>query len=157
MGNKNVPETVEHIDLNKYVGKWYEIARLPSFFEDGDENVTATYTLDKDTEGRNYVRVSNRSIKNGKVHGIDGKAYPLDSSNSKLKVKFDPFYIPEGEYWIVMCNVDYQYAVVSDSDRSYLWILARTPQIDINLYNTITDSLIASKFNLSRLIKTIQN
>lgn len=117
--------TVDHVDLNRYAGKWYELARMPNRFEKKcDRDVTATYRLEGDT-----VRVENRCIKaDGSETLAKGKAKIVDSAtNAKLKVTFFwPFY---GDYWIIGLDPDYKWAVVGTPRRDYLWILSRTPSL----------------------------
>ena len=149
---ENEPTTVGPIDLNRYAGLWYEIARIPSYFERGDQNVTAEYTV----EGKR-LRLVNTSIRDGEIKTISGYATPTDLYNSKLKVKFDPVFIPEGNYWIIRCAPDYSYAVVSDPGRDYLWILYRNKKMPLELYNSIIFSLQTEDFDVSKIEKTVQN
>ena len=144
-------QTVGPIDLQKYSGKWYEIARIPTIFEMNDTNVTATYTL----EG-GVVRLLNESYKNGKYTSISGAVIPYDEYNSKLRVKFDIPFLPEGNYWIILCDSDYNFAVISEPNKEMLWILSRTKVIDENIYQLILNS-ISKDFDLNKIIKTIQN
>ncbi|MFD1216809.1 MULTISPECIES: lipocalin family protein [Microbulbifer] len=128
-----VPEgidPVEDFQLNRYLGKWYEIARLDHSFERGLSHVTAEYSLRED--GR--VRVINRgySAETGEWDEAEGKALFVGDQNvGHLKVSFfGPFY---GSYVIFELDDDYQYAMVAGPDRSYLWLLARSPQVDSKL------------------------
>lgn len=130
-GCLGMPESitpVKNFELNKYLGKWYEIARLDHSFERGLEQVTAEYTLRED----GGVRVKNRgfSRKASKWKEAIGKAYFVgNESEGYLKVSFfGPFY---GSY--VVFDLDrnnYQYAFVSGPNTSYLWLLSRTPTVD---------------------------
>lgn len=144
-------EVVPHVDLNKYLGKWYEIAHLPFRFEDGCSNITATYALNKDGS----ISVLNECIKNGKVKQAKGKAKIVDkNSGAKLKVTFFwPFY---GDYWIIKLDDNYSYAVVGTPSRKYLWILSRTTQIDDKLNSQLTEFVKSKGFNVEKLIKTSQ-
>jgi apolipoprotein D and lipocalin family protein len=119
---------VENFELDRYLGKWYEIARLDHSFERGLDNITAEYSL-RDDGG---VRVINSgySKKEKEWEQAEGKAYFVDSTDSgHLKVSFfGPFY---GSYIIFeLDQEDYQYAFVSGPDTSYLWLLSRTPKVD---------------------------
>ncbi len=121
-------ETVNGFELQRYLGTWYEIARLDHSFERGLSQVTAEYTL-RDDGG---IRVVNRGYdaSAGKWDEAIGKAYFTgDSDVGQLKVSFfGPFY---GGYNIIeLDKVDYQFSLVAGPDRSYLWILSRTPQMD---------------------------
>lgn len=113
-------------DASRYLGKWYEIARLDNRFERGLQQVTATYGQRKD----GGISVVNRGYdpESGRWKSGEGKAYFTGSHDTAaLKVSFfGPFY---GGYNVIALDDDYQYALVSGPDRHYLWILSRTPQI----------------------------
>ncbi len=145
----NTLEVVPHVDLKKYLGKWYEIAHLPARFQEGCDNTTATYTLSEDGS----ISVLNECIKNGKANQAKGKAKVVDkNSGAKLKVTFFwPFY---GDYWIINLGKDYDYAVVGTPTRKYLWILSRTPKMDDGLFSQLKESVKSKGFNLSNLIIT---
>jgi apolipoprotein D and lipocalin family protein len=147
---------VKEIDLNRYVGKWYEISKYLSFFESAeDTNVTATYGL-KD----GYITVHNSSFRKGIEKNVDGYAVPINAGKSQLKVTFDlQFIVPfktEGDYWIVRCDPDYQWAVVSNPSKEFLWILSRTSTISVEKYQMIL-SLLEEEFDTSKLVITPQN
>ena len=144
-------EVVPHVELEKYLGKWYEIAHLPAKFEEGCNETTATYTLSKDGS----ISVLNQSTKNGKIKQAKGKAKVVDkTSNAKLKVTFVwPFY---GDYWIIKLGNNYDYSVVGTPNRKYLWILSRTPQMNDNLYSQIIEYVKSKGFDANKLIKTFQ-
>lgn len=151
--SKNPPlQTVEKVELNKYLGTWYEIARYEHFFERDCKNVTANYSM-MDVE---TIKVINRCTKiqtNDKKEAI-GRAYAIDESNSKLKVSFfRPFY---GDYWVIMLDENYKYAVVGTPSREYLWILARTSKLDEKIKKDILKKLPSLGFDTSKLIWTIQ-
>jgi len=120
-------ETVEDFELERYLGTWYEIARLDHRFERGLSNVTANYSMKED----GGVRVLNRGRNaDGEWEEAEGKAYFVDRPDAgRLKVSFfGPFY---GGYNIVeLDKVDYGYALVVGPNRDYLWILARQPDLD---------------------------
>lgn len=126
------PTTVDSVDLSRYVGKWYEIAKIPNRFQKKcARNVTATYRLLADGD----IEVINRCIQaDGKVEDITGVAKVVDrKTNSKLKVSFfRPLGISLfwGDYWIIGLGPDYEYALVGTPDRKYGWILARKPSLD---------------------------
>ena len=140
-----------HVELEKYLGKWYEIAHLPAKFQEGCNETTATYTLSKDGS----ISVLNQCTKNGKMKQAKGKAKVVDkNSNAKLKVTFFwPFY---GDYWIIKLGNNYDYSVVGTPNRKYLWILSRTPQMDDNLYSQILEHVKSKGFDANKLIKTFQ-
>jgi apolipoprotein D and lipocalin family protein len=145
----NTLEVVSHVELEKYLGKWYEIAHLPARFQQGCTDTTATYTLSK--EGS--ITVLNECVRNGKLKQAKGKAKVVDKkSGAKLKVTFFwPFY---GDYWIIDLGKDYDYAVVGTPNRKYLWILSRTPQMDDKLFFQLTESAKTKGFDVNKLIKT---
>ena len=142
-------EVVPHVELEKYLGKWFEIAHLPFRFEDGCSDITATYGLSQD--GR--ISVLNECRKNGKVKRAKGKAKVVDkNTGAKLKVTFFwPFY---GDYWIISLGNDYDYAVVGTPNRKYLWILNRTAQMDDKLFSQLTELATSKGFDIQNLIRT---
>ena len=147
-------QTVPNVDLNKYAGKWYEIASYPQRFQKGCHCTTAEYTLSE----KGYVIVENRcnrdSVK-GKQSYIKGKAFvEKNSGNAKLKVQF--FWPFKGKYWIIDLADDYSYAVVSHPNKKYLWILSRTSKMDDTVYQEIVSRLKSKGFDLSKLQKTEQ-
>lgn len=150
---KSELEVVSAVDLSRYAGRWYEIARLPNRFEKKcADSVTATYTLRSDGK----VDVVNRCRKaNGEYTTAKGKAKIVDKkTNAKLKVTFFwPFY---GDYWILDLGADYEYAVVGAPDRDYLWILSRTPQMDEQVYQGLVAKMKARGFATERMIRTSQ-
>lgn len=145
----NTLEVVPHVDLKKYLGKWYEIARLPARFEEGCSDITATYSLSDD----GTISVLNECKRNGKVKRAKGKAKVVDkNTGAKLKVTFFwPFY---GDYWIINLGKDYDYAVVGTPNRKYLWILSRTPQMDDKLFSQLIELVKSKGFDVTNLIRT---
>ena len=141
------------VDLKRYVGVWYEIARLPNRFEkDCAANVTATYTQrgDGKIEVINQCQKSNNVIKRSK-----GTAKVVaNSGNAKLKVTF--FWPFSGDYWVLDLGQNYEYAVVGEPSRKYLWILSRTPQIEEGLYQQLLSRMSAQGFDTKNVIKTPQ-
>ena len=147
-------QTVPHVDLKKYSGKWYEIASYPQRFQKGCNCTTAEYTLSE----KGYVIVENRCNKdsiNGKLSYIKGKAFVVkNSGNTKLKVQF--FWPFKGKYWIIDLADDYSYAVVSHPSRKYLWILSRKADMNDSLYQQILSRLREKGFDLTKLKITPQ-
>lgn len=146
-------ETVPNVDLNKYAGKWYEIASFPQRFQKGCGCTTAEYTLSE----KRYVIVENRCNRNNennkKRSYIKGKAFvKKNSENAKLKVQF--FWPFKGKYWIIDLADDYSYAVVSHPNKKYLWILSRTPKMSQEVYNGIISRLKKKGFDLNKLQNT---
>ncbi len=148
-------EAVKYVDLSRYVGTWYEIARFPFTQQNGCHNTTATYSLNDDET----IKVTNRCRKGG----FDGpesvavaKAKVVDPiSQAKLKVKFF-ILAPWADYWVIRLGNEYEYAVVSQPSRKYLWILSRTPTMDTHSYDEIVKSLREDGFDTTRLEETPQ-
>jgi apolipoprotein D and lipocalin family protein len=128
-------DVVAKVELDRYAGTWYEIARYPNSFERGCVGVTADYTPRDD--GRiDVVNTCFESSLDGPSRDILGSARVVDeTTNAKLKVSF--FWPFEGDYWIIDLAEDYSYAVVGEPARRFLWILSRTPAMDDALYEDI--------------------
>ncbi len=152
-GCVGIPEQVkpvDHFKLEKYLGKWYEIARLDHSFERDLTRVTADYSL-RDDGG---VKVVNRgfSVTEKAWKEIEGKAYFVEGSDQGyLKVSFfGPFY---GSYIVFeLDQSNYQYALVCGPDKSYLWMLARTPELEPDIKNLLIAKATALGFDTSKLI-----
>lgn len=146
--------TVDSVDLQRYLGKWYEIASYPAWFARGCTATTAEYSLlpDGNIEVINRCRKGNIA---GPVRESKGRAQVVDTvNNTKLAVTFFPPF--KGDYWIIDLDEDYQWAVVGVPDRDYLWILSRTPTMDAALYAEIQARVAAQGFDPLRLQKTPQ-
>lgn len=151
--------TVESVDLKRYLGTWYEIARLPFRHEDpGARNVTAQYSLNEDGS----IRVVNRNInEKGEAEEAVAEAHPVDATNSKLKVSFLPEglrWIPftKGDYWIIRLDPDYSTSLVGTPDRKYLWLLSRTPVMQEAKRNDWLEFARSKGFDVSKIILTPQ-
>lgn len=152
LSNRNKTlETVGHVDLEKYLGKWYEIAAFPQSFEEGCTQTVAEYSLRDDGK----ISVTNTCIKDGKIKFAEGVATVTDKkTNAKLEVQFAwPF---NGKYWIIALAHDYSYAVVGHPNRKYLWILGRKPQMDSMTYNHLVLTAASKDFDIRKLVKTVQ-
>lgn len=151
--SQNHPTTTDTIDLQKYAGKWYEIASYPMSFQKNCFCVTADYTL----TDKGYVKVFNSCRKgsiDGKIKSISGKAFPVKGTNNvKLKVQF--FWPFKADYWVIDKAEDYSWAVVSGASRKYLWILCRQPEMQKESWQKITDRLVKNGFDLSKLIMMV--
>jgi apolipoprotein D and lipocalin family protein len=146
--------TVRQVDLTRYAGTWYEIARYPNRFQKKcDSDTKAMYMLRDD----GTVGVLNSCRKsNGTITSNRGTAKVVDSAtNAKLKVTF--FWPFSGDYWILDLTPDYSYAVVGEPRRKYLWILSRTPQMDEATYREITERIRFLGYDPARLMKTKQS
>lgn len=143
------------VDVNRYLGKWYEIARYDHSFQKGCIAVTATYSMrpDGDIAVLNQCRLSTFE---GELRSAEGKVWVADAStNAKLKVSF--FWPFSGDYWIIELGEHYEYAVVGHPNRKYLWILSRTPQMNDARYNEILNRLASThRYDTTRLVKTPQ-
>jgi apolipoprotein D and lipocalin family protein len=143
-------EVVSFVDLDRYLGKWYEIARLPAFFQRKCAASTAIYTK-RDDGLIGVLNECREKSSNGKVQRIEGKAWVEDTNtNAKLRVRF--FWPFSGDYWIIELDRNYQYVVVSEPNRKYLWILSRTPQMDPILIKEILVRLREKGFDTNQLI-----
>ncbi|OGQ90737.1 MAG: hypothetical protein A2289_26075 [Deltaproteobacteria bacterium RIFOXYA12_FULL_58_15] len=145
---------VPHVDLNRYIGTWYEIARLPFGQQEGCVGTTATYGVREDGD----ISVVNRCL-DGSVDGpervAEGKAWVVDpSTHAKLKVQF--FWPFRGDYWVIDLADDYQYAVIGMPSRKYLWILNREPTMDPDIYSAILERAKKNGYDILRLIETPQ-
>jgi lipocalin len=146
--------TVESFTLDKYLGTWYEIARLPNRFEKDLVGVTATYKMRDDGK----VAVINQGFKNtldGKLKKATGKARIPDPTKAKLEVSF--FWIFYSDYYILeLDTVDYQYAMVGSSSDNYLWILSRTPQLDKEIYDRLVHDASKRGYDTDQLFNVPQ-
>jgi apolipoprotein D and lipocalin family protein len=146
---------IPHLDLNRYLGRWYEICRLPLRWEDATAtDITAHYSFNEN--GR--VRVDNRCIdEDGKPSQAIGEASPVDDSNSRLTVTFLPKAIrwlpfTRGDYWILKLDPEYTVSLVGTPDRKYLWILSRTPDLSPQVLRDYLNEATRQGFDLSNLI-----
>lgn len=157
---KDKVTTVSSVDLKRYAGKWYEIAKLPNKFQKKCAgNVIAEYSLMADGD----IEVINRCLtKDGQYDDAKGKAKIVDKqSNAKLEVRFAPAvlsFIPQvwGDYWIIDLDQNYQYAVVGDPKQKYLWILSRNAQMSDATYQNILRNIEKMGYDPNKLIKTPQ-
>lgn len=161
-GAAPVVRAVPELNLERYLGRWYEIARFPNSFQgDCSGDVTATYPRRPD--GR--LSVLNRCRKsNGEWKEAEGVAKLADQSGpaSKLKVRFAPAFLSFlpfvwGDYWVLALDEDYQWAAVGTPDRKYLWILSRTPALDPAVKDRIFAELEAMGFRTGDLVATSQS
>jgi len=156
MDRHDEPQTVPSVDLDRYLGTWYEIARLPLRHEPADyTDITATYSLNPD----GTVRVDNRAFNGeGEPEQSVGEAIVLEGSgNAKLEVSFMPDglkWIPftTGDYWILRIDEDYRTALVGTPDRKHLWLLSRTPTPDASTRQSFLDTAAQQGFELGELI-----
>lgn len=126
--NRNVPEPAKPVDLARYLGKWFELARHETWFEKGLDGATAEYAL----RGDGKIDVVNSGTKNwpgGERSSVQGRAIVTDTAtNAKLKVSFfGPFYV--GDYWVLDHGDDYDWSIVGEPSGRFLWVLARDPKL----------------------------
>lgn len=154
-GNYPPLETVDYVDIQKYLGKWYEIALLPNRFEEGCHCTTAEYSL-IDSETLRVTNTCNEDSSDGEIDQVNGKAFVVEgSNNAKLKVQF--FWPFKGDYWILELDDDYQYALVGSPSREYLWILSRTPSLDESIIKQLKQIADKKGFDSSKMIFTDQS
>lgn len=142
-------QPVENFELNRYLGKWYEIARLNHSFERDLEAVTAEYSM-RDDGGIRVIN-SGRNIETQKSQQAEGRAYFVEDPNlGYLKVSFfGPFF---GSYVVFELDKNYQYAFVAGNTKNYLWLLARTPKVSEDLINKFTSRALQLGFDTNQLI-----
>jgi apolipoprotein D and lipocalin family protein len=155
-------QVVQGMDVQRYAGTWFEIARFPNRFQKqcaGD--VSATYTPQDDQT----IRVDNKCrLADGKYDEAIGVARQKDrtEANTKLKVRFAPpwmSWLPFvwADYWVIVLDADYRYAAVGTPDREYLWLLSRSPQMDGDTYAGLLEQVKSQGYDVSRLQKTPQS
>jgi apolipoprotein D and lipocalin family protein len=150
--------TVPRVDLDRYLGRWYEIARYPNFFQRNCKGeVTATYSRRED----GTIAVDNACLReDGGTDQAIGAARIVDAAtNAKLEVRFAPAFLSFlpfvwGDYWVIDLAPDYSYAVVGEPSRKYLWILAREPRLDAATFEAIVARLRSAGYDPARLIRT---
>ncbi|TVT42589.1 lipocalin family protein [Hymenobacter setariae] len=146
--------TMAHVDLARYLGRWYEVARLPVPFEKNCEHVTADYSR----RANGKVQVLNTCHKGdvyGPVKTATATARAIDATNAKLKVQF--FWPFEGDYWILdLDQADYQYALVGEPSRKSLWLLSRQPQLASDIQQRLIEKARDLGFPVEKLLFTPQ-
>ncbi|PRH81982.1 lipocalin family protein [Arenimonas caeni] len=155
VGAKEPLQPVPGLDINRYSGTWYEIARLPNRFEDqcvGD--VTATYTPLQ--SGRIQVVNACRNA-DGEIEAVEGQARKSGRHLAKLEVRFAPAWLGWlpfvwADYWVVALDPDYRWAIVGEPDRKYLWFLAREPAVDRATFDELRARATALGFDLDALV-----
>jgi apolipoprotein D and lipocalin family protein len=146
-------QPVTNFDLNRYLGKWYELARMPASFEKNLTNVTATYSL----KDNGKVKVQNEGTDSKSLKGkmAIGKAKTATSKDiGYLKVSFfGPFY---ADYIVIDLDKEYQYAMVASSTK-YLWILSRKPKLEKEIMDKLIEKAKSLGFQIEKLYFTPQN
>ena len=148
-------EPVARVDLDRYAGKWYEIARFPNWFEEGCAGVTAEYAIRPD--GRvDVVNTCREGGLDGPVEVATGIARATDDTNAKLAVKFVQWLPFEGDYWVLHLDADYQTVAVGNPGGTTGWILARTPEITPDQRAGAIAALERNGYDTGRMIQVEQ-
>lgn len=153
-------KTIPSLDVPRYMGTWYEIAKFPNWFQKKCVgNTKAVYSMKDDGN----LRVLNScKTANGEVSEAQGTARQIGASDSpKLEVRFAPDWLSFlplvwGDYWLIDLDAQYQVAAVSDPRREYLWVLSRRPELDATVYNALLQRLQAQQFDIRKLELTKQ-
>ena len=154
-------ETVESVDINKYMGQWYEVASIPTRFQKDCVGTNAIYTLLENGE----VEINNICRKftlDGELSLQKGRGRVVDTvSNSKLEISFVGPFIGDtwffwADYWILELGENYEYAVIGTPSKKFLWVLSREKTLDQNLYEEILERRQADGYNVELLKKTLQ-
>jgi len=151
---ENLP-TVQNVDLQKYSGRWYEISRLPMWFERNCiDNITATYTLRSDDriDVVNSCRTESAQISARGIAQIPDLRHP-----GQLRVRFAPDWmawlpVVWGDYWIIDLDPEYRWVMVGAPSRGYLWILARTPALDQEIVDRLKQKAVKLGFDVAPMI-----
>ena len=136
------------VDVNRYMGKWYEVARMPAPFQKDCLCSEANYALDQS----GFVKVANTCLKtSGEIAEADGKAYSQNKENTKLNVYFQ---VPiPGPYWILDIEPNYQWVVVGEPCSKLAWILSRTKQLPQNVLDARISTLQSKGYDVSKLVR----
>ena len=147
-------KVVPFVELSRYLGTWYEVARYPHSFEENCYASQANYSLREDGD----IRVINRCWIggfDGKLNEAEGKAWIVDkTTNAKLKVQF--FWPFSGHYWVIALDTEYQYAVVGHPSLKYLWVLSRSQNMEPQLFEKLIHKIEQQGYDLTKLIITPQ-
>lgn len=151
MKKNNIPVVCD-LDLDKYLGKWYEIAKFETKHQMDLDNVTATYSL----KDNGKIKVHNVGYKNGRKRAIKGSAWLQDKEcTGSLYVRF--FWPFKSDYQVIHLPSDYRFAVVMGKEKDSLWILSRSPKMKRTDYKAIVKKLKEQGFQVNKLMKTKQN
>lgn len=153
-------KTIAALDVPRYLGTWYEIAKFPNWFQKKCvSNTKAVYSLRVDG---NLKVLNSCKTSNGEVSDAEGTARQIGAQDSpKLEVRFAPDWLSFlplvwGDYWVIDLDPQYQVAAVSDPKREYLWVLSRTPQLDPKIYDALLQRLQQQQFDTRKLDLTVQ-
>lgn len=146
---------VKELDVQKYLGSWYEIARFDHSFERGLVGVTANYSI-RDNGKIKVINSGYKNSLNGKFSQAEGKAKIPNPVKEPAKLKVSFFLFFYGDYYVMELDKDYKWAVIGSSSEKYLWILNREPQIENELYIELLERLTKRGYDVSKLIKVEQ-
>jgi apolipoprotein D and lipocalin family protein len=145
---------VKELDIERFLGKWYEISRFDHSFERGLVGVTAFYSFREDGKLKVVNSGYKGTLKGPKSEAIGKAKIPDPKKPSKLKVSF--FWIFYADYFVLELDDQYQWAIIGSSSDNYLWILSRTPQLDESLYNDLLHRITNRGYDVSKLIRVEQ-
>lgn len=153
-------KTIPSLDVPRYIGTWYEIAKFPNWFQRKCfSNTQAVYSVRPDG---NLKVLNSCKTADGEISQAEGMARQVGGLDSpKLEVRFAPAWLSFlpmvwGDYWIIDLDPQYQVAAVSDPRREYLWVLSRTPQLDKKVYDALLQRLQGQQFDIRKLEITQQ-
>ena len=159
-GNEAPVKTIPSLDVPRYMGTWYEIAKFPNWFQKKCvANTKAEYSIRADG---NLKVLNSCKTASGEITDAEGTAKQVGAKDSpKLLVRFAPAWLSFlpmvwGDYWVIELDPQYQVAAVSDPKREYLWILSRTPQLDKKVYEELLQRLQSQQFDVRKLELTTQ-
>ncbi len=144
---------IAKLDVNRYLGRWYEIASHPNRFQKGCVATSATYSLHANGEISVLNECLDKSL-SGPPRSARGKAWAVDETKAKLKVSF--FWPFRGNYWVIEIGSEYEYSVIGEPDGKYIWILSRTRKMDDRVYQGILERLKAKGYSVDAITRTLQ-
>lgn len=152
VGNAHVPEPAKPVELKRYLGKWYELARYEASFQKDCDAVTADYSLRTDGAIR-VINTCHQGGPRGPVRSAEAVAkLPEGSNGSKLKVSFfGPFF---ADYWVLDRAADYSWSIVGEPSGKYLWLLSRTPNVGQRKYDALVKRAAKLGYDVSMLRQT---
>lgn len=151
------PATVAQVDLDRLMGTWFEVARLPNLEADGpgQESVNVTATYAKRADGRITVRTAAYNAKAGMRRSeVKGRVHPADPSGAKLILRF--FKLIRGDLWVIGLDPEYRWALMGTPSRRRLWLIARDPRIEPDAYSRAMAIAVAEGYDAARMQPTLQ-